>query len=170
MGPVSGAGCNVSGDSVDVVFENAHAGANAAARAIAVYTTGGDEYNVQAMNGMTDRGKKGVNEDLFEIDKSGPKVGGGTTPGSQTITVTRDMADSKGEVYLFVYHASATTYEFDYTDENGGLNTGIPFSRLSGTTTGDGADATFNNTTVAALNYLEGQVISTVEAARDSSR
>ena len=167
MGPVSGAGCNVSGDSVDVVFENAHAGTDAAAGAIAVYTTGGDEYNVQAMNDMTDLGKKGVNEDLFEIDKSGPKVGGGTTPGSQTITVTRDMADSKGKVYLFVYHASATDYEFGYADED--LNTGIPFSRLSGTTTGDGANATFNNTTVAALDYLEGQVISTVEAAREQA-
>ena len=104
-GRVSGSGCNVTGDTVDVVLKNA----STAERAIAVYTTGGDEYNVQAMGGIPvgPLGRKGVNEDLFDLDAAGTKVGGGADPGSETITVSRDMA-ADGEVYLFVYHALNT--------------------------------------------------------------
>ena len=100
-GSVAGDSCTVSDDSVDVVLQNEDP---IASLAVAVYTTGGDEHNVQAMGGtpVAPLGKKGVNEDLFEIEEAGNRVGGGSAPGSQTITVSRDMADSKGEVYLFV--------------------------------------------------------------------
>ena len=151
-GPVMGGGCAVGGDSVDVVFENA----SAAARAVAVYTTGGDEYNVQAMNGMTNLGKKGVNEDLVELDARGSKVGGGTAPGSQTITVSRDMADGKGEVYLFVYHATGTN-DFAFPDDE--PNLGIPFSLIKG---GD----EFNSKTDNTLDTLGNRVEESANAAR----
>ena len=160
-GRVMGGGCNVSGDSVDVVLENA----SPAGRAVAVYTTGGDEYNVQAMDGTTNLGKKGVNEDLFEIDGRGKKVGGGTAPGSQTITVSQDMADGKGEVYLFVYHAISAS-DFGFTYDGNGENTGIPFSRVSGTLSGEVGARVYNSTTQAALDDLELAAVNAVTAAR----
>ena len=169
-GPVEGGGCSVSGDSVDVVLENA----SNAARAVAVYTTGGDEYNVQAMDYTQTGplGKKGVNEDLFEIDERGSKVGGGNSPGSQTVTVSRDMADAKGEIYLFVYHAiDAMNYAFRYTDpasDDGptmGLNNGIPFSRISGVRDDTATPPAYNNTTQDALEKVEGRMAQAVNAA-----
>ena len=58
------------------------------------------------------------------------------------------------------------------TAVNGGLNTGIPFSRISGTITMTGDDATtrtFNDTTVDALEALELAVITAVNEALDTA-
>ena len=137
MGTVEGDGCIVSGDSVDVEFLNYNDMESDGEPTYAVYVTGGEEFsNVQARGeksvgaGDVDLGAKGVSEYILTIEQRTAAVGGGVTPGSETITVSRDMAKN-GEVYLFAYRAGmGLTFEQETTGEG---NVGIPLSVLTGT-------------------------------------
>ena len=98
-GELMGGGCMTTGDSVDVIF--------AGTVNIGVYVTGGSDYpNVRAStslesgNGVTVMdeellGQEGVDAHLLSL--------GSFDVDEVTITVTRDMADAKGEVYLWAY-------------------------------------------------------------------
>ena len=93
--------------------------------------TGGDDFLAQAKDGSMDLGAAGVDEYLLEIPIQEAAIGGtGTTPGTKTITVNRNMAKD-GKVYVFVYVATnATTRRF------GQDAIGIPFSSVKGGTVG----------------------------------
>ena len=113
---VQGGGCEVSGDSVDVEFLNYDDADGVAEPSVVVYVTGGDEYsNVQAMGiGPTATevgplGARGVDEHAITVKKRSDDAFDRPTPGSESITVTRDMAKG-GEVYLFLYQPSDTDF------------------------------------------------------------
>jgi hypothetical protein len=112
---VQGGGCEVSGDSVDVEFLNYNDETDQEP-SVVLYVTGGDEYsNVQAMGmGPTATevgplGARGVDEHAFTVKKRSDDAFDRPTPGSESITVTRDMAKG-GEVYLFLYEPSDTNF------------------------------------------------------------
>ena len=123
---ITGPKCNVSDDSVDVVFENTNeVSSNVSVAGVAtngevsmvVYTTGGGDFpSVQALVPEDDpdesdgdglvadaAGEVGVDEHLIKIGRQTGAFGS-TTPGSQTITVSRSMAGDDGKVYLFGYY------------------------------------------------------------------
>ena len=158
METVEGSACAVSGETVDVVFENpaiSGEGTDDGERTIAVYITGGDEYNVQAMHNNAPIGKKGVNEELFIVDSQGTKAGGDPDPGTATVTVNRDMAASNGDVYLFVYHAGTAS------DEDGKAfdQDGIPFSLIKG-------GETYHTKTTDTLMAVGEAAVTAANAAR----
>ena len=108
VGSISGGGCMTTGDSVDVVFnDDRTTGAN-----VFVYVTGGSKYpgvrtgtgtNYGDTNPVPDDdqlGREGVDVHPLDLQAFGVD--------KLTITVTRDMADSKGEVYLWAYTVEQT--------------------------------------------------------------
>ena len=123
-GRVSGGGCIVSGESVDVIFENGEgiAAGNTLTtderQRIAVYTTGGSDFStVQAtdhvvvddgednpLDSIVNLGKRGVDEDFLTIDEASSGPGDIPVPGSVTLTVTQSMSKD-GKVYMFGYFA-----------------------------------------------------------------
>jgi hypothetical protein len=155
-GIVSGGGCTVSDDSVDVMFENADANLD---KSIAVYVTGGEQFSsLQAMNttGMP-IGAQGIDEYLLTVPDD--EVGfAGTENGSQTVTVSRDMAKN-GEVYLFVYLTDTeNTKTFDPA--------AIP---LSGLVNDKVRTRTNENTLLAMLSTSSGTIVADANDIRTSA-
>ena len=110
---VSGGDCTASGDSVDVIFKNSDdmAAPPVGTKSIAVYVTGGEQFS--SLQATTSDGKslgaQGMDEYLRTVKIQ--TVGfSGNEPGTETVTVSRDMAKN-GEVYLFVYLTADTTAE-----------------------------------------------------------
>ena len=109
---VAGGKCSISGDSIDVVFENTDADNKLP---LVVYTTGGEDFpSVQALVADGDEdadkipdaaGEVGVGEHLLTISERTDDFGN-TVRGAETITVTRSMAGDDGKVYLFGYFNS----------------------------------------------------------------
>ena len=138
---VEGGGCIVSGDSVDVEFLNYDVAPTAPAidsdTTVVVYVTGGEGYsNVQAM-GMkpgasqdTALGARGVGEYSFTVDGRTAGLFGTVEPGSESITVTRNMAKD-GEVYLFVYKPTVVNFAQGTGDEGTGGTPGLPLNVLA---------------------------------------
>ncbi len=143
---VSGGGCKVTGDSVDVVFENHFPSAsngvpttnNPVEVSLAAYATGGVQFpSVQAIDKNDDGdafivvGKVGVDEYLLAIDAPSIAIGGSPTPGTKSVTITRDMAED-GKVYLFAYIATDNAFGVPSQDNEGGTQVttalGIPLS------------------------------------------
>ena len=115
---VEGGPCTTRADSLDVsIYVNGTAAANRR-----VYVTGGtdlpevktysssigNQHNVYT-TGTPSLGKVGLDSHimLFEAAKA-DRVTGRAPKRSQTITVTRDMANHRGDVYLFVYNDSGS--------------------------------------------------------------
>ncbi len=110
---VTGGGCTVSGDSVDVVFKNT-ATTPPEGQEADIYVTGGTEFPRVWANSLPDAdptdaatadtriGKRGVDREYFRIPIQTTQAGS-DVPGSAKVTVNRSQADDKGEVYLFVY-------------------------------------------------------------------
>ena len=164
-GELTGGGCFASGDSVDVVFKNTHPNA-AQDKSIAVYVTGGDDFSgLQATEldggALKSIGAEGIDEHLLTVDAVEEGFGDGqTTPGTQTVTVSRDMAKD-GEVYVFVYLASLLTKSFETAD------LGIPISVLAKSGT------TLNNVQIAAINTTgtaDDEVVGLANAAAGEAR
>ena len=150
---VMGGGCIVSGDSVDVMFRNYHAAND---QFVAVYVSGGDDYSsVQAMDGDDEVGAKGLDEHLLTIGEAGTAIGGVSAPGSQSVTVSRDMAED-GEVYLFAYIAGDTANQDDYKQFQA-ADVGIPLNLL------DNTDATAyrNRVFASATTEVDAMISST---------
>ena len=123
-GLLSGGGCIANGDSVEVNFLNNATGQDPERNAV-VYVTGGSEFpSVQAtkMDG-TALGEEGVDEYILEIDGLTSEFGT-MKPGSESVTVTRDMAKD-GKVYLFAYATAGDDLAFAPDDAPG-----IPLSVL----------------------------------------
>ena len=107
---VQGGKCNTSADELAVNFVNK----SGTADDVAVYVTGGSKFrkvqgsssnsgeiSTDAMVMDTDKiGKRGVDEYLLSVAAS--NISG---DGKETVTVSRDMADGDGKVYLFVFDA-----------------------------------------------------------------
>ena len=126
---VQGGGCEVSGDSLDVEFLN-YSDTENEEPSVVVYVTGGDDYsNVQAMGIKPEAtevgplGARGVDEYAFTVEMRSDDAFNRPTPGSESITVTRDMAKD-GEIYLFLYQPSL---DAAFVDEQ----IGMPLSILA---------------------------------------
>lgn len=146
-GTYGGGDCNVSGDSVDVVFENTNTDGNTefttyrgpsdttlANRGVTnnidkddhgtvqllAYVTGGSGFaSVQAKDGEGNSiGRLGVDEHTATLARQKTSFGT-TTPGSLTIPVTRSMADDDGKVYVFGYYNDADANEHELHAYNG---------------------------------------------------
>ena len=124
---VFGGGCSVSGDSADVVLKNTSMGD----KTVVVYVTGGDDFpglqatDVNAMDEVKSLGADGIDEHILTVKGSTTGAGNVAVPGTETITVSRDMAKS-GEVYLFVYLTENENAK-DFPD----AAIGIPISLLA---------------------------------------
>ena len=130
---VSGGGCFVGDDTVDVIFKNTDETPNSD-KSIAVYVTGGEDFaGLQATyeddNELMNLGAEGIDEHLLTIEMQEGGFGGEAVPGTETITVSRDMAKD-GEIYLFVYLAGTgdTGEAKTFPDAD---DTGIPISVLT---------------------------------------
>ena len=127
---LTGGGCFVSDDTVDVIFKNTDdSGGSAIDKSIAVYVTGGDDFpGLQATEEMDNQlkslGAEGIDEYLLTVDAQEEGFGSldQDVPGTETITVSRDMAKN-GEIYIFVYLAGGATKVFPHT--------GVPISVLT---------------------------------------
>ena len=129
---VSGGGCFVADETVDVIFKNTNA-AGTSDKSIAVYVTGGGDFpGLQATdevdNELMSLGAEGIDEHLRTVKMQEEGFGGQDVPGTETITVSRDMAKD-GEVYLFVYLAGQGDNGEEKTFPDGD-DVGIPISVL----------------------------------------
>ena len=164
---VANGGCNVSGAEAVVTLKNADVNTKAH---VAVYVTGGDEFpSIQATdNDGSLLGAAGVNEHLIDIDASSPGAGGIRTSGSESITVSRDMAKS-GQVYVFAYVTDSDKSFDDGVTNSDDSNAGIPLSVLVSTGTGLGnqkfdarAVGSAGQAVVKAYRAVEAEAISDV--------
>ena len=155
---VAGGKCSLSGDSIDVVFENTD---EEDTLPLVVYTTGGDDFpSVQALvpdGGDADMiddaaGEVGVDEHLLTIPKQTNDFGV-EVRGAKTITVTRSMAGDDGRVYLFGYFSG---------DDTGGaeqqfLISGMFDVNRDGVISGDDDRGTNANATPSNAQIIDGK-------------
>ena len=90
---VSGGDCTSSGTSVDVALQNSQADSAGNEVTYLAYVTGGDSF--AKVDGFA--GKAGLRQELHEVDH----VDALGDPGEAIIAVSRSMADSKGQVYVY---------------------------------------------------------------------
>ena len=112
-GTVSGGGCTTGDDSVDVKFQNTDE-TPANTQSMAIYVTGGELFSSLQATDETGKplGAVGLDEKLVTVKVQTTGVGNVKVRGSETVTVSRDMAKN-GQVYLFVYFTDdETTKDF----------------------------------------------------------
>ena len=102
------ANCMVTGNSVTVKIENMDTETEAN---IVILISGGRDFRaLQAEDGSGEVGKVGVDEISRRIDEQ-EEVGRKDVPGEATFTVSKSMADRKGEVLIAAWNGSNNTLD-----------------------------------------------------------